>query len=63
MKIGPWFAYIGCRDGGKSNLTQGTFYYKDKEEMSFENYNEIIPNEKKDREFKVKEIEIYKIDK
>ena len=30
--------------------------------MCFENYNEIIPNEKGDRGFSVKEAEIYKIE-
>jgi len=29
--------------------------------MYFENYDEIIPNEKKDRLFDVKEVEIYQI--
>ena len=60
--LGPWFAYIGFRDGGRNDLTQGIFYYKENEnEQSFENYNEIIPNDKKDTYFDVKEVEIYKI--
>ena len=61
-KSGPWFAYIGFeRDFGKGNLSQGYFYYKDNCFICFENYNEIIPNEKKNRLFDVKEVEIYQI--
>ena len=60
--LGPWFAYIGFTCGGRNDLTQGKFYYKENEnEQSFENYNEIIPNDKKDTYFDVKEVEIYKI--
>jgi len=60
-KNGPWFAYIGFPSSpGKKNLSQGCFDYKNKS-MCFENCNEIIPNEKKDRLFDVKEIEIYQI--
>jgi hypothetical protein len=59
-ELGPWFAYIGFRDGGKNNLTQGLFYYRRGDE-SYENYNEIIPNNNKDTYFDVKEVEIYKI--
>ena len=57
-EIGPWFAYIGFRDRGKNDLTQGIFYYGS---GCYENYNEIIPNNGKDTYFDVKEVEIYKI--
>jgi len=59
-ELGPWFAYIGFRDGGRNDLTQGIFYYT-KGDESYENYNEIIPNDKKNTYFDAKEIEIYKI--
>ena len=59
-ELGPWFAYIGFRDRGRNDLTQGIFYYRIDDE-SYENYNEIIPNDKKDTFFDVKEVEIYKI--
>ena len=58
---GPWFAYIGFRAVGRKNLTQGYFYYKNNNDGSFENYSEIIPNDKKDTYFDVQEVEIYKI--
>jgi len=58
---GPWFAFIGFGQYEKCNLSQGYFYYKNKNDISFENYNEIIPNEKKNRLFEVKEVEIYQI--
>ena len=60
--IGPWFAYIGCINEGRNNLSQGKFYYRNKDQESFENYEEIIPNKKCDRLFDVIEVEIYKID-
>ena len=62
-ELGPWFAYIGFRDRGKENLSQGHFYYKDEKGRSFENYDKIIPNGKEDRAFDVTEVEIYKIGK
>ena len=58
---GPWFAYIGFKSAGRKNLTQGYFYYKNNNDGSFENYSEIIPNDKKDTYFDVQEVEIYKI--
>ena len=58
---GPWFAYIGFRGVGRKNLTQGYFFYKNNNDESFENYSEIIPNDKKDTYFDVQEVEIYKI--
>ena len=61
-ELGPWFAYIGFRDQGKKNLSQGKFHYKYKGQENFENYNEIIPNNNCDKFFDVKEVEIYKID-
>ena len=60
--LGPWFAYMGFgKSYGKGNYSQGYFSYQDKSSMCFENYNEIIPNEKKSRLFDVKEVEIYQI--
>ena len=60
--LGPWFACIGLGDTERKNLTQGKFYYKENEnDQCFENYNEIIPNDKKNTYFDVKEVEIYKI--
>ena len=58
---GPWFAYIGFKGAGRKNLTQGYFFYKNNNEESFENFNEIIPNDKKETFFDVQEVEIYKI--
>jgi len=59
---GPWFAFIGFNNSGKKDLTQGKFVYKENEnDQSFENFNEIIPNDKKNTYFDVKEVEIYKI--
>ena len=60
-ELGPWFAYIGFRDGGKNDLTQGIFYYVSKGSECYENYNEIIPNNGKNTYFDVNEVEIYKI--
>ena len=45
----------------EKNLSEGYFYYLDEEDSIFENYGEIIPNEKKDRSFDVTEIEVYQI--
>ena len=56
--VGPWFPFIGFRDNGKKDMTQGEFLYND---IYFENFNEIIPNENKNRFFNVDEVEIYKI--
>ena len=43
-------------------MSQGQFLYKQREEdLYFEDINEIIPNEKKDRFFSVKEVEVYKL--
>ena len=54
---GPWFPYIGFRETGKKDMTQGEFlssnYY-------FEDYNEIIPNDG-NKFFDVEEVEVYKI--
>ena len=58
--LGPWFAYIGFTCGGRNDLTQGIFYYRYGDEC-YENFKEIIPNDKKDTYFDVKEVEIYKI--
>ena len=60
--LGPWFAYIGLGDTERKNLTQGKFYYFENENRQcYENFNEIIPNDKKNTYFDVKEVEIYKI--
>ena len=60
-EFGPWFASIGFRDIGKGNLSQGYFHYQNREDMCFENFNSIIPNNNCERFFDVKEVEIYKI--
>ena len=59
-ELGPWFAYIGFLNRGRKDLTQGIFYYCLGDE-SYENFNEIMPNNNKDTYFDVKEVEIYKI--
>ena len=59
-EFGPWFAYIGFLNRGRKDLTQGIFYYCLGDE-SYENFNEIMPNNNKDTYFDVKEVEIYKI--
>ena len=56
---GPYFAEIGFREKGKKNMSQGYFMYS--KSLYFENFNEIIPNEGKDKLFDVKEVEIYNI--
>ena len=56
--VGPWFAYIGCRDSGKKNMSQGNFLFNDD---CFENLTEIIPNEGKEKFFDLEEVEVYKI--
>jgi len=58
-KYGPYFAEIGFREKGKKNMSQGYFYYS--KNLYFENFNEIIPNEGKDKYFDVEEVEIYNI--
>ena len=42
---GPFFPFIGFRDIGKRNMSQGVYQYSNSN--YFENYNDIIPNEKK----------------
>ena len=56
---GPFFPFIGFRDIGKRNMSQGDYQYSNSN--YFENYNDIIPNEKKNRSFDVEEVEVYKI--
>ena len=58
-KYGPYFAEIGFRERGKKNMSQGYFLYSTT--LYFENFNQIIPNEGKDRLFDVEEVEIYNI--
>ena len=58
-KYGPYFAEIGFRERGKKNMSQGYFLFSTT--LYFENFNEIIPNEGKDRFFDVDEVEIYNI--
>ena len=41
-------------------MSQGTFLYKNNDFYS-NNFNEIIPNERKDKCFDVEEVEVYKI--
>ena len=57
---GPWFPYIGLRKEGNKEMNNGKFLYRETE-IYFENINEIIPHEKKDKIFNVEEAEIYKI--
>jgi len=57
--VGPWFPFIGFRTTGNENMTQGEFLYHN--DIYFENFNEIIHNNKKDRFFNVEEVEVYKI--
>ena len=59
--VGPWFAYFGFRYVGRCNLTQGNYLYKNENESCYENFSELIPNDKKEVLFDVKEVEIYKI--
>ena len=56
--VGPWFAYIGCRDSGKKNMSQGNFLFNDD---CFENLTEIIPIQGKEKFFDLEEVEVYKI--
>ena len=59
---GPFFAFIGFNEKGKANMSQGRFAYKFNEtELIFQDFNEIIPNERKSKFFDVEEVEIYKI--
>ena len=58
--VGPWFPYIGFRDYGKKDMTQGEFLYKG-DDIIFENFNEIIQHENKNRFFNVDEVEVYKM--
>ena len=62
---GPWFACFGFHNKkeDKKGLSQGYYYYKNKNEEYFENYDELIPNDKKNSFFDVNEVEIYKIEK
>ena len=58
--------YFNLGTKKKKNLllvvsSNSVFHYKISGEESFENYNEIIPNNKTDTFFDVKEVEIYKI--
>ena len=56
--VGPWFAFIGCRDSGKKNMSQGNFLFNDE---YFENLTEIIPNQGKEKNFGLEEVEVYQI--
>ena len=58
--VGPWFPYIGARDSGKKNMSQGEFRYKEND-IYFNNFNEIISNDKDNKFFDLDEVEIYKI--
>ena len=60
---GPWFACFGFHNKkeDKKGLSQGYYYYKNKNDESFENYDKLIPNDKDDVMFYVNEVEIYKI--
>ena len=58
-KYGPYFAEFGFRERGKKNMSQGYFLYSTT--LYFANFNEIIPNEGRDRYFDVEEVEVYNI--
>ena len=40
-------------------MNQGKFLYKEKD-IHFEDFNGIIPNEGKDKNFEIEEVEVYK---
>ena len=52
-EIGVWFPFIGFRETGNKNMSQGEFIFNSN--INFNNFNEIIPNEKKDRFFDMRE--------
>ena len=55
---GPWFAYLGL----EKKMSNGMYYSRiSKNDFPFEEYNTIIPEGDKDKHFKTKEIEVYKI--
>ena len=58
---GPWFPYIGLTKDEKEEMKKGKFLYREGDDVFFEKFNEIIPNEKKDKYFNVEETEVYKI--
>ena len=58
---GPLFNYIGFSEKGKKNLSQGNFHIRSND-IYIDNFNEIIPNEGKERVFDVEEVEIYKVE-
>ena len=60
-EIGPLFNYIGFSENGKKNLSQGDFHIRS-DDIYINNFNEIIPNEGKNRLFDVEEVEIYKFE-
>ena len=62
---GPWFACFGFHNKkeDKKGLSQGYYYYKNKNEEYYENYDELIPKDKKNSFFDINEVEIYKIEK
>ena len=58
---GPFFPYIGCRNTGKRNMSEGDFQM---EFSHFENIKEIIQNDGKNTvTFNIKEVEVYQISK
>ena len=54
--LGPFYPYVGFRI---DNMSQGDIQYTGIN--YFENYYDIIPNEKKNRKFDVEELEVFKI--
>ena len=57
---GPLFEYIGFAEHGKRNMTQGEFRIRN--DTYIDNYNEIIPNEGKDKFFDIEEVEVFKVE-
>ena len=59
---GPWFAFVGMSSKTNlKNMSQGQLLYMP-EMPYFENYWEIIPNEKKNTAFDIDEVEVYLIE-
>ena len=56
---GPWFPYFGfLKYNGRKNLSQGQILCRGDE---FENYNLLLNNNGKDKNFDAEEVEVYKI--
>ena len=56
---GPLFNYIGFSENGNRKMSQGEIQFRDN--IYFNNFKEIIPNEEKNKFFEVDEVEVYQI--